>query len=276
MTEKLDKTTSKYYKEWINHKYKHSIGVMRCAIELIKREPRLSALPDDIKAQVIDAAILHDTGRVSEVDWQTGDFVKLDHGVEGAVEAFNLGEYSFLTLIAVWVHNKIDERHILMSNSAFERTAYFKNLSDENKVFVQILRKNFKALPKKDRETIMLATEIVKDADKIDNMLNFQDMTSLNRLSTKPEISKSTIRDFYNGGLIREHKTLLDHLFGVMAWMQDLRFQATRDWVKKDGSLKKIKAYSLNYYKKESPATLDKLAREFDKAFEFINSRRKG
>ena len=273
INEKLKKTSSGYYKNWINHKYKHSIGVMKCAIELIEKESKLKALPDNIKAQMIDSALLHDAGRAFEVDWQTGKILTMDHGVEGARAVFNLGEYSFLTMIAVWVHNKVDESYLLMNNKDFEKTDYFKNLNNENKVFVKVLRKNFKSLPKKEQEIVLMTAGLVKDADKVDNFLHFKEMSTIGGLDSAPKLSRKAFKQLLDGELVREYKTFLDQMFGIMAWTNDLRFQTSLDWVKKENSLKKMKAFCLKQYKKESPETLNKITRDFDKAIEFLSSK---
>ncbi|MDR3126421.1 MAG: HD domain-containing protein [Rickettsiales bacterium] len=199
--ENLPLAKSEEIQKFLIHKLRHSFDVAYIACDMMLREPELARLRDRERNIVELSAILHDLGRFYQHDGKAVLW-DMDHGREGALRLKALG--------------KLDDPAILFAIDEHDSYAI-----DEG------------SLPQKDREPALLAAKVVRDADKLSNIMDF----------SIHGVSKSLIEKNKGGALSdgirraissrapllrRDTATYADSVVNYMHWYEDMNYDYTR------------------------------------------------
>lgn len=265
--ERMQKSKSAYYITWINNKFAHSIDVTKVGIEIILTTPLLSMLPAKVKTDFISALLLHDLARAKEIDYKTGKKTGIDHGTLGARDAVALGESSLYVIIPILLHSRFDEAFI-NAETDLSQHKEFCQLSKEDQEFVQVYRNKFLALDDYEQKLILLGVYLVKDADKLSNLMHVAKMVPMEPYEHKPWLSQVAKDDVFKHkfGMIRRQSvfTICDCIAFWMTWVNDLRFRASRQILDDNKTLQEIKNLTLEMFGSTPKQALQKLEDDFD------------
>lgn len=189
---------------WCDLKSVHSQDVLVKGEDIIAQEPALLALTPEDLLRLRVALLLHDIGRFFEDVQQIG--VKFDHG-EKAVELLQQEENTFFhhsfILLSIRYHNK-------------------KDLEDAKHDPL------FLALTPEEQATAMLIMQLVRDADKISNLLRtaekgiYVSLVYENNGKITPEAWDQMCRRV---NVDRQNcYTVLDSIICLVSWLADLNF----------------------------------------------------
>jgi HD superfamily phosphohydrolase YqeK len=192
---------SEVVRRFLVHKLRHSFDVAYIACDMMLREPALAGFSASAWERIEFAALLHDLGRFYQHD---GNVIlwEMDHGHEGVLRLEKLKQFADpVILFAI----------------------------DEHDVFA-IDEKN---LPEKDADIAMTAAKVVRDADKLSNIMDF----------SIHGVSKSLIEENKGGVLSdgvrralssrapllrRDTVTYADDVVNYMNWYEDMNYNYTR------------------------------------------------
>ncbi len=164
------------YNQIVDHKYRHTMEVIAAGEEIIKNEPMLNCLPDDVQQDFIDACLFHDVSRSFDIDPQTGKYLFQYHGIESAKVAKQYGVTSLNILIPVMLHDLINGSLLYLPMYELEVDVRYTCQSEENKAFIKEMRDGFYKLSEKDKEIVESGRKLVKDADMLANWRVFERM----------------------------------------------------------------------------------------------------
>ncbi|MDR1026493.1 MAG: hypothetical protein LBL47_03745 [Lactobacillus sp.] len=263
---------SEYYKEWMAHKFTHSMKVSDAGARIIEMTPELYSLDEKVKDEFISALILHDLGRAFERDSITSEMIKIDHGTRGAQELVKWGEKSLNIIIPVMLHNKFNEGFVTYTDEELKAEREYHWLKDEEREFVNEYRAKFLALGENEKKNVIAGLYLVKDADKIDNLINANDMIVLNRAPKEPVVSDEVIRQFYGGQMVRLDARInfIDHVFCWISWIHDIRFEASKEILRQEKALDSMKANVIRAHQNISAEQIKYMEDVLDKAISFI------
>jgi hypothetical protein len=204
---------------FLTHKIRHSFDVAYVACEMMVLDPALSGLSPRERDLVEIAALLHDLGRFYQHDGKV-ILWEMDHGREGASRLAGL--------------KKCDDPAILFAID--EHDAYQIDMSN---------------LPAKGGPFALIAAKVVRDADKLANILDFS-MHGVKEefLQNKAGALSGKVREaLASAGQImrRDSTTYADDVVNCMCWYDDMNFAYTKDRVR-----------SLRYFE-QSVALLERL-----------------
>lgn len=221
-----------FFRQSINHKYKHSIEVLNCGQEILQNTPELASVSAEFINLAEQALLFHDVGRFDEAVMrfeaaQQGNLTaevlaQFDHGLIGYNLLKNNPRYNdFRILFAVRYHGK---------------------MMDDVKA--SVMWQEVQNSPQKN-ESLQIFY-LVRDADK---MANFQAAKNHNHLKedifykqltdvakTAP-LSENVKTQFFAGKVILSSTitTFADRLLQVLSWIYDFNYQYTRTVFLKDG-----------------------------------------
>ena len=262
-------SSNTFFREWIAHKYKHSLEVVKVGLELIKREKVLRDLPTTIQRDFEIALLFHDLARAVEVSPKTGKFLRIHHAIEGARQAVALGETSPNVILPVLIHSSINEDLLnIQDEKTLQKLPDFKCLSLKDKNFLLEWRKIFHALTEDQRNIVRLGIALVKDADKLANLENLPWIIYANNRKVSPVISKRVLYSLLSGELVNSKhvKTLADDLQQCMALVNDLRFSSSIKWIKEKKILENICRTLFEFFFDIDPLRKEKLKRIANRA----------
>ena len=273
--ERMKKTESQFYKDWINSKFQHSIEVTEIGIEILNSTPELNSLDGGIKEEFVSALLTHDLARAKEIDYITGKVTGVDHATLGAIELVESGEVSLNIIIPVMIHSRFDDEFIEVDDEKLKARKDFAKLSDEDKDFTFSMRSKYFALSDEEKRIIKLGVGLVKDADKVANLAHYERLIPLNLEARKPYISQNVIDDLAVRNelmvLFKSVETIADKIVFWMSWVNDLRFGASKDIVVKNNLFQKMKNTILDMFRNEDAEDLKKLSADLDLVIECLN-----
>ena len=221
-----------FYHFSLNHKFRHSIQVLRAGQEIIANTPELKDATSEFKHAAEQALLFHDIGRFHEMVCIYRDNLKnitvnartnkYDHGIIGYKILKKCPQYNNLKLLlSVKYHGKMMEQ---VRTSDLWREA---EKTPDEKAIKQILY-------------------IVRDADKLANMRVIkatghlkEDMyyKQLSPEAQKAGISPKVMEQFENHDVIlfSTLKSYTDRVMMVLSWIFDFNFQYTRTLFFRDG-----------------------------------------
>ena len=221
-----------FYYFTINHKFRHSIQVLRAGQEIINNTPELADISPKLRQDAERALLFHDIGRFHETVCIYRDNLKnievaagsnkYDHGFIGYDILKEIPQYNYLRLLlAVKYHGKMMEQ-----------------------VKASDLWKEAEKSP--DENAIKQILYIVRDADKLANLKVHKENNHLKEDSfykqLSPEaktagISPQVMEQFENHQVVY-FPTIYsynDRVMMVLSWLFDFNFQYTRTVFLNDG-----------------------------------------
>lgn len=221
-----------FYHFSINHKFRHSVQVLRAGQEIIAHTPELKDVTSEFKHDAEQALLFHDIGRFHEMVCICRDNSKnitvnartnkYDHGIIGYKILKKCPQYNNLKLLlAVKYHGKMMEQ--VRASDLWQE-----------------------AEKSADEETIKQILYIVRDADKLANMRVIkatdhlkEDMyyKQLSPEAKKAGISSEVMKQFENHEVIlfSTLKSYTDRVMMVLSWIFDFNFQYTKTLFFRDG-----------------------------------------
>ena len=221
-----------FYHFTINHKFRHSIQVLRAGQEIMAHTPELVDISPEFKADAERALLFHDIGRFNETVCIYRDSLKnvevaagsnkYDHGFIGFDILKEIPQYNYLRLLlAVKYHGKMMEQ--VKASDLWQEA----EKSSDEKAIKQILY-------------------IVRDADKLANLRvhktnnHLKEDSFYKQLSPeakKAGISSEVMRQFENHQVIffPTIHSYNDRVMMVLSWIFDFNFRYTRELFLNDG-----------------------------------------
>lgn len=206
------KNVSDTVKKYNLHKLRHSIWVLEAwRLILTKYEIQTNKLEDNIKKDCEIIFLLHDLWRFYQNDKERIlDWKEFDHW-EKSYEIMKKEWFDIKLCLAVKYHDKISYEWI------FNEDEYF-NLNTQ------------------EQEYTIFLTKMLKDADKLQNILyTLYDIEKLLHVDKDNiedwDVSPIALQEFTEYKLINRYnlKTKADYILLVIAWYFDIYFQETRD-----------------------------------------------
>ena len=273
--ERYKSSKNEYYKQWIEHKYSHSIEVANVGVDIMNNADELDYLTEQEKNVLISALLMHDAARPKEVDHITGEGIRLDHAIEAARDLLTSGEEDLAVLIPVMMHSAYNDNMIKLDDVQLNDWYEFNNLNSDEQQFVWLMREKFFDCDDNEKQLIIDAVWLVKDADKMANILEDRRMLSLERLPKILTIDDVNIKDFFDGRLIKNQnrKTYVDVIWSVGAWFNDLYYSYTKKLYAKNNVMQKLKDYALDIHNDAGEDEKKEIIKLFDRAIEFVESR---
>ena len=221
-----------FYHFTINHKFRHSIQVLRAGQEIMAHTPELTDITPEFRADAERALLFHDIGRFHETVCIYRDSLqnikvaagsnKYDHGFIGYDILKEIPQYNYLRLLlAVKYHGKMMEQ--VKASDLWQEA----EKSPDEKSIKQILY-------------------IVRDADKLANLKVHKTANHLKEDSfykqlspeaKKAGISPKVMQQFENHQVIffPTIYSYTDRVMMVLSWIFDFNFQYTRTVFLNDG-----------------------------------------
>ena len=221
-----------FFRQSMNHKYKHSIDVLHWGKKILQNSPELSGVSDEFICYAEKALLFHDVGRfeeavkryeISKNNKLTRDMIsQFDHGLIGYELLKDNPQYNDLRILfAVRYHGK-------MMQDIEALPEYREVLS----------------LPQKDE--ILQILYLVRDADKLANLqaaknhnhlkedIFYKQLTDAAKTAPLTPVVKE---QFMEKKIILSStvKTFSDRLLQVLSWIYDFNYQYTKTVFLKDG-----------------------------------------
>lgn len=221
-----------FFRQSINHKYKHSIEVLNCGQKILQNTPEFTDVSAQFTKVAEQALLFHDVGRFDEAtkryeaaknDDLTADILmQFDHGLIGYNLLKNDPQYNDLRILfAVRYHGKMMED-----------------------VKAETMWREVQNSPQKD--DILQIFYLVRDADK---MANFQAAKNYNHLQEDifykqlnddakiAPLTPAVKEQFWAGKTILSStiKTFSDRLLQILSWIYDFNYQYTKTVFLNDG-----------------------------------------
>lgn len=221
-----------FFRQSINHKYKHSIEVLNWGKKILQNTPEFTDVSAQFTKVAEQALLFHDVGRFEEAVKRyevakygnlTADILaKFDHGLIGYDLLKNNPQYNDLRILfAVRYHGKMMED--------VKASAMWQEVQNS---------------PQKD--DILQIFYLVRDADK---MANFQAAKNYNHLQEdifykqlNDDAKTAPLTPVVKGQFMEKKiilsstvKTFSDRLLQVLSWIYDFNYQYTKTVFLKDG-----------------------------------------
>ncbi len=222
---KVKVDTCERYDNWVTHKYRHTMKVVRAGREIIENDKNLKILPEQVREDFVDACLFHDIARAFQIHPQTGKYTFDFHGVVGAMEAQKNGVTSLNILIPVMLHDLINGALLYLPIYELEIDERYTEQPTENQEFIKEMRDRFWALSDAEKEIVELGRRLVKDADMLANWREFERM-SHDVYSSEFIINEKVKNDLYKAHLVNLEyvETFSEYMCLLLAWGTNIYF----------------------------------------------------
>lgn len=214
-----------FFRQSMNHKYRHSIDVLHCGQEIMQKTPELANISVQFTNFAEQALLFHDVGRFEEAflryeagknsDLTADVLAQFDHGIIGYNLLKENQKYNDLRILfAVRYHGKMME-DVRMSEM-------WQNV-----------------VKSADRDEILQIFYLVRDADKVANLQTARKTDHLKQdifykcLSNDAKIAPLTSKvkeQFFTGKTVLSAtvQTFADRLLQVLSWIYDFNYEYTK------------------------------------------------
>jgi hypothetical protein len=224
--------TDSFFHQSINHKYKHSIDVLRCGQKIMQNSPEFTNVSAQITKVAEQALLFHDVGRFEE-----------------AVKRYEISKNNKLTrdMISQFDHGLIGY-NLLKNNQQYNDSRILFAVRYHGKMMEDVTAATMwqEVQNSPQRDEILPIFYLVRDADK---MANFQAAKNANhlqedmfykQLSDDAKIAPLTsvvIKQFIDGKTILSStlNTFADRILQVLSWIYDFNYQYTKTVFLKQG-----------------------------------------
>lgn len=247
---------------WLRAKYFHSLRVVETGENIMDKEPVLKRAPQKVKQDMVLSLLMHDCARSYEK--QNGYFAY--HGAEGAhmlLTKYHL--FSPIVLSAVLLHDQMDTDLLTQNDADLNKNARFLSLRDPVKLSVKHIRKLYQESSKTDRFWIDRTCALVKDADTLANLNDYEMMFPLTQEAKTPLVSPLVLLAIENHDYVnyKDVKTLPDRAMAYLGWVYHFSYPATIQLAKEKNLFQGIKNYVLSQTR-QAGQSQDLLERQFN------------
>ena len=223
-----EKTSHPFYTQWMSHKMIHSFEVLDVGLLILRKDPALRHLPQDIKQDFADALLMHDLSRAFEIDPDTGKDILPNHGADAAKQLYKNGVRSINILLPVLMHDRLEDDLLHLPTDALDPV-----LSGNDPETLQVAKEilhQYHALPKEQRETAYKGMWLVKDADRLANIMTIDRLVPffMNGLKNhEAAVSQPMAAAFLStDGIVTRNaiSTMPDHIPHLFSWMRSMYF----------------------------------------------------
>lgn len=215
------------YVRWMEHKKNHNLDVLRFGLDLIDNTEELRILPEAVKNDFADALLLHDYSRAFQIDPFTGNDMLPNHGADAACRLFKQGHTSPYLLIPILVHDNL--RIEMLDFSSDQIRDHLKySPSDTFETAREILIR-YHRLPLSEQDAVIKGAWLVKDADKMANLLALPHWMPMELSWTTPHtvLSKEMVYSLlYSSDIVSRKycKSAFDHGPHLLSWIYGLYY----------------------------------------------------
>ena len=235
-----------FFHQTINHKFVHSVEVLRCGQTILNQTPELANKTKNFCDLAQKALLFHDVGRFKEavchylsqqqkIDFREY-FARYDHGEIGSLILADNPRYNDRRILfAIKWHGKIIEDAV--ASSDWQEAEKLPEFDDIKKILF-----------------------LVRDADKLANLYRLKSENrltkdlfyqQLNLRQLQSPISDIVLNKFFNRQSISfsDVYSFADRIMMVVAWIYDLNYLATKKIFKENGYGEYLLNEILKYHK---------------------------
>ena len=248
---------SDFYNRWMAHKLQHSLKVLKTLIDIARTEEAFDEVSSEVLEEFAHGAVLHDMSRAWEMPFNAKDISEKEfnyHGIRSAFFAhYCMGEHRLNVLIPALMHQFHNSDLMLKGEMAIANIE--SDLGDGEKSFLIEMSEKYNALSINEREILDLGIALIRDADKITNLLEVEKMLKLSNFAAKKEakISTTVKEQLLNAPYVKysDLQSYADEACAYMAFVKTLHFPSSRIKIVECDVLAYIKNYALTQYLKD-------------------------
>lgn len=263
--------------EWLTAKFFHTLNVVKTGKEIMYRNSELNSLPPQVQDDMIKALLFHDFARSHEKR-ADGQMPFRYHGAASTVmvaEHENIS--SPLILIPILVHDQMDRGFIDLPDEELKKSPNFQACSGKEQFMILQLRSAYNKLSAPDKRQVDLAVGLVKDADTLANMRDFEILFPLTKEAKDENISFAVQQNIDNKGYVDYSgiKTLPDRAMAYYAYAFKFTFAETMQAALDENLFTRIKDHVLKEVRQAkqgnvSESDLQKTGAAFDKVIRYF------
>ncbi|NCB49854.1 MAG: hypothetical protein EOM53_04160 [Alphaproteobacteria bacterium] len=269
-------------KEWLWAKYFHTLKVVETGLDIISETDNFKDVSEKEYEAMTNALLMHDFARSHEKR-EDGTIAFKFHGAEGmqmAKESYDI--HDPLVLAPILIHDQMTRNFIDLGDEDLKKDPQYTVLRPELQKSIWEVRASYQALSPKDKKRVDDTCALVKDADTLGNMKDYEIMFPLTKEPKTPEISPKVWDAVRSGEYVNygEIKSLPDRALAYFAWAFKFSFSSTiRVAMEKDlfNKMKNHVVKEVREAQKEIPQLdekLEKLEGSFDSIIHSIEKKK--
>ncbi len=235
-------------KEWLLAKYYHSLNVVETGEQIISQNANLSSASEVEYDAMVKALLTHDFARSHEKK-EDGSTAFKFHGAEGMqmlVENYRISDPRIL--FPVLMHDQMNKDFMEQSDADLKNNPQYITLRPEIQKNIMDLRERYKAMSAHDKQFVNSACALVKDADTLANMKDYEIMFPLTNETKEPTISPSVWEAVSKGEYVNYNdvKTLPDRAMAYYAWAFKFQYPETLKVAEDEHLFDKMQQYVID------------------------------
>lgn len=267
------KQYQKMNRDWLLAKYYHSLAVVKVGKHIIESDKNLSLADKGEYEAMINALLLHDFARSHEKK-EDGSTAFRYHGAEGMMIANkDYGITDLRVLFPILMHDQMDTGFMTQTDAELMENPQYKVLRTEIRENILTMRQNYQGLSKCEKQSVNRVCALVKDADTLANMQDFEIMFPLTKEAKEAKISPAVWQAVSTQNYVNYNdvKTLPDRAMAYFAWAFKFQYATTLEEANKGKLFEKMKAYVIQSVWEEQKDNnpdikiqLEQVSRQFD------------
>ena len=235
-------------KDWLLAKYYHSLNVVETGEQIISQNKELSSASEAEYYAMVTALLTHDFARSHEKR-EDGSIAFKFHGAEGMqmlVETYDISDPRIL--FPVLMHDQMNKDFMEQSDADLQNNPQYTSLRPEIQKNIMDLRARYNTMPAHDKQFVNSTCALVKDADTLANMKDYEIMFPLTQEAKEPQISPSVWDAVSKGEYVNYNdvKTLPDRAMAYYAWAFKFQYPETLKVAEDEHLFDKMQQYVID------------------------------
>lgn len=235
-------------KDWLLAKYYHSLNVVETGEQIISQNKELSSASKAEYYAMVTALLTHDFARSHEKR-EDGSIAFKFHGAEGMqmlVETYDISDPRIL--FPVLMHDQMNKDFMEQSDADLQNNPQYTSLRPEIQKNIMDLRARYNTMPAHDKQFVNSTCALVKDADTLANMKDYEIMFPLTQEAKEPQISPSVWDAVSKGEYVNYNdvKTLPDRAMAYYAWAFKFQYPETLKVAEDEHLFDKMQQYVID------------------------------
>lgn len=240
-------------KDWLLAKYYHSLNVVETGEQIISQNKELSSASKAEYYAMVTALLTHDFARSHEKR-EDGSIAFKFHGAEGMqmlVETYDISDPRIL--FPVLMHDQMNKDFMEQSDADLQNNPQYTSLRPEIQKNIMDLRARYNTMPAHDKQFVNSTCALVKDADTLANMKDYEIMFPLTQEAKEPQISPSVWDAVSKGEYVNYNdvKTLPDRAMAYYAWAFKFQYPETLKVAEDEHLFDKMQQYVIDNVRAE-------------------------
>lgn len=234
-------------KEWLSWKYFHTLDVVKTGFEIIQKEKILAEMSEESHKRMERSLLFHDIARSKQMMPNGCMIPHFVHGAEGMQMLLEKGEQDISVLSSVLVHDQLTMNFLEEQEHILKQDIVFQKLPELVQKSVLTINQSYQSLSDKEKLFVRQTCFLVKDADTLSNILNYQQLLKIEKntdiFHITPAVWKAVSERQYVS--YKNVATFLDKILVYMAWTWHFYYEATIRILWQSDILNHMKEYVL-------------------------------